>query len=95
MELDIEDIKQLVIVRGDVQIFDDIEYRRSTKWPYFERFGKRLHRAVWEWHNGPIKTKFQVHHLDENRENNQIENLELLPILGLEDDCSLSHARPS
>ena len=74
----IEDLKQLVVVRSDTQTFDGIEYRRSSKWPYFERFGKRLHRAVWEWHNGPIQSKFQIHHLDENRENNQIDNLEMI-----------------
>ena len=45
---------------------------------YFQCRGKRLHRVVWEYHNGPIPKGFHVHHKDNNRSNNQIENLELL-----------------
>lgn len=46
---------------------------------YFQRKGVRLHRAVWEKHNGEIPKGYHVHHKDENRKNNEIENLELLP----------------
>ncbi len=49
---------------------------------YFQHKGKRLHRAVWEAHNGAIPEGYHVHHIDENRSNNQIENLSLMP--GLE-----------
>ncbi|MFZ2189753.1 MAG: HNH endonuclease signature motif containing protein [Candidatus Magasanikiibacteriota bacterium] len=45
---------------------------------YFQRHGKRLHRAVWQYHNGEIPNGFHVHHKDGNRANNDIENLELL-----------------
>jgi Tfp pilus assembly protein PilV len=38
-----------------------------------------LHRAVWEFHNGPINDpKMHVHHLDGDRSNNQITNLQLM-----------------
>ena len=46
--------------------------------PYFQHKGKRLHRTVWEFHNGVIPKGYHVHHRDENRANNTIENLELL-----------------
>jgi len=37
-----------------------------------------LHQAVWEFHNGEIPTGHHVHHKDEDKENNKIENLELI-----------------
>lgn len=39
---------------------------------------KRLHRYVWEKYHGAIPTGYQVHHIDKNKDNNSIENLELL-----------------
>lgn len=51
----------------------------------FTRFGnywrsarKFLHRAVWEFHYGQIPKGWHVHHKDENRENNDVSNLELV-----------------
>jgi len=46
---------------------------------YFQRKGKRLHRAVWEAYNGDIPEGYHVHHMDGDRSNNQIENLALVP----------------
>ena len=45
---------------------------------YYQRHGKRLHREVWQHHNGPIPKGFHVHHRDGDRTNNDISNLELL-----------------
>lgn len=39
----------------------------------------RLHRAVYSEHFGAIPKGFDVHHKDENRANNAIDNLELIP----------------
>lgn len=39
---------------------------------------KRLHRAVWEWHNGEIQEGMQIDHLDRDKSNNRIENLRLV-----------------
>lgn len=36
------------------------------------------HRVVWEREHGPIPTGFHVHHIDEDRSNNAIENLRLV-----------------
>jgi len=43
--------------------------------------GKRtlLHRDVWEFYKGPIPKGWDIHHIDLDRENNAIENLECLP----------------
>lgn len=40
---------------------------------------RRLHRAVWEAHFGPIPKGYQIHHVDGDRSNNRIENLDCLP----------------
>ena len=45
---------------------------------YYQRKGKRLHRVVWEHHNGAIPKGYHVHHIDGDRSNNDIDNLSLL-----------------
>lgn len=45
---------------------------------YFQHKGKRLHRAVWEYHHGEIPKGYHVHHVDGDRCNNNISNLTLL-----------------
>lgn len=37
-----------------------------------------LHRDVWEHHHGPIPPGLEVHHIDHDKANNAVENLELL-----------------
>ena len=46
---------------------------------YFQHKGRRLHRVVWEFYHGPVPKGYHVHHMDGNRANNQIENLECIP----------------
>lgn len=38
---------------------------------------RRLHQAVWEFFNGPAPAGLHIHHIDEDRSNNQIDNLEI------------------
>lgn len=45
---------------------------------YFQRKGARLHRVVWEHHKGPIPDGMHVHHVNGNRSENGIENLDLV-----------------
>lgn len=45
---------------------------------YFQRKGTRLHREVWKAAHGDIPEGYEVHHIDENRANNQLENLVLM-----------------
>jgi hypothetical protein len=37
-----------------------------------------LHRYVWEQNNGSIPSGFDIHHIDNNKQNNDIKNLECL-----------------
>lgn len=81
------------IVSATQQRFNGILYTRwegerryfvcLSKHGKLQRGNRYLHRAVWEYHYGPIPIgkKYHVHHKDGNRANNQIENLELLTCL--------------
>ena len=42
---------------------------------YLHMKGIRLHRIVWEIHNGPIPKGFDIHHKDGDKLNNAINNL--------------------
>lgn len=42
------------------------------------RNGKTIHRMVWEYYNGKIPEGYVIHHKDENKLNNSIDNLQLL-----------------
>ena len=48
---------------------------------YRKTFGDRdlMHRVVWGFYNGEIPEGFDVHHINNDREDNRIENLECLP----------------
>lgn len=37
-----------------------------------------LHRDLWEHHNGPIPDGYDIHHIDHDRTNNELSNLELI-----------------
>lgn len=55
--------------------------RRSDRVYFFRMCGKRpkrLHRAVWEHHRGPVPPGHHVHHVDGDPGNNAIENLECI-----------------
>lgn len=51
-------------------------YRRGNTTP--DNPERWLHRYVWHKHKGPIPDGYSVHHRDEDKTNNAIENLELL-----------------
>ena len=67
---------QVQKISDTIQKFDGVSYYRCG--PYFQRKGKRLHRTVWEFHNGPIPAGYDIHHIDGDRANNDIDNLQLL-----------------
>lgn len=75
-------------MEGIAVVFNGATYIRNPKSRYYfkhttknaERKGaKQLHRAVWEFFNGPIPKGYHVHHIDGNVDNNDITNLECLP----------------
>lgn len=64
---------RVLAVSPTIQRFRGEDYWLCGK--YFQRYGVRLHRAVWEHFNGAIPADHHVHHVDEDRGNNSIENL--------------------
>lgn len=68
---------RVIVVSDTIQEFMGARYYLCGY--YYQRKGKRLHRAVWEYFNGEIPEGYHVHHIDENRANNDIENLSLMP----------------
>lgn len=63
---------------------DGYKFRRDPKSGYYlstKNIGagrKRLHRYVWEKHNGPIPKGYEINHIDENKYNNEISNFECI-----------------
>lgn len=64
----------VTVISETIQEFRGENYYRCGC--YFQRKGKRLHRVVWETYNGPVPNGYHVHHIDGNRANNSIDNLE-------------------
>lgn len=67
---------QVTVISETIQEFDGIRYYLCG--PYFQRKGRRLHRAIWESVNGPIPDGHHIHHVDHDASNNAIENLALM-----------------
>lgn len=60
--------------------FDGLKFTRDDKTGYYlnSTIRKRLHRYVWEYHNGEIPKGYHVHHADHDKSNNDISNLVLV-----------------
>lgn len=61
--------------------YDGHKFRKDTKSGYYlstakiDGNRKRLHVYVWEKFNGAVPNGYNIHHFDENKDDNQIENL--------------------
>lgn len=67
-----------------VACVDGLKFRKDKKTGYYlssKKIGekrKRLHVYIWESNNGTIPAGYDVHHKDHDKNNNDIDNLELL-----------------
>ncbi len=66
--------------------FDGYKFRRDAKTGYYLAnkptymgHRERLHVYVWRKNNGPIPEGYHVHHVDEDKSHNDIENLRCIP----------------
>ena len=61
-------------------ICDGHKFTKPTGRKYYRNtsLGIDLHRYIWEKHNGPIPSGYNVHHKDRNTDNNDISNLMLI-----------------
>lgn len=67
--------------RKEPQDFNGNKYTVNHNGYYRKTYGNRelMHRDVWEFYNEPIPKGWDIHHKDENKANNDINNLECLP----------------
>jgi transcription elongation factor Elf1 len=69
---------------GDLAFVDGYKFRKDKKTGYYLSTCKigtsriRLHRYMWMKYHGEIPKGFEVHHKDGNKDNNEIDNLELM-----------------
>jgi len=61
------------------QFFDGKKFTLRNHGYYALTIGNRdlMHRYVWEYHNSKIKKGYDIHHIDHDKSNNNINNLEL------------------
>lgn len=57
-------------------------YFQCNAWdPEARKYRYRLlHRDVWQYYNGPIPSGHHIHHADGDWDNNDVDNLECLPV---------------
>lgn len=69
-----------LVKSNEYQIFNGKKYTKRNNGYYALTTGKRnlMHRDVWEYYNGIIPDKCDIHHIDEDKKNNDISNLECL-----------------
>lgn len=60
-------------------IFNGKKYKLYEGTKYYSSGPIRLHRKVWEYHNGEIPKGYEVHHIDFDSTNNDISNLMCIP----------------
>lgn len=65
---------------GKYVYFNNLKFTRDDKTGYYRcsKTGERLHRYVWKYYHGEIPKGYQIHHIDENKDNNDISNLQLI-----------------
>ena len=64
------------------QYFNGVRFIRDDKTGYYGGFADgrkiRMHRYVWEYYNGEIPKGYHIHHIDRDKSNNDISNLQLI-----------------
>ena len=58
-------------------MFDGKKWWRDNK-GYYRRQGLILHREIWKKFKGSIPKNYHIHHIDKNKDNNDISNLQCL-----------------
>jgi hypothetical protein len=73
-------MKVKYLENNDLAVFDGKKFRRDKKTGYYlnSTIHKRLHIYVWEYYNGPIPKGYQIHHKNHDKNQNDIENLQMV-----------------
>ena len=65
---------EVIIIDDTHQSFNGVTYRRNKR-GWFQIPYSTIHRDVWTFHNGEIPAGYDIHHIDGDKANNQIDNL--------------------
>lgn len=60
------------------QFFNGKSFKLQKGEHYFNNGEDKMHTYVWEHYNGKVDKGYHIHHIDGNKSNNKIENLEKL-----------------
>lgn len=60
------------------QWIDNQGYKQVVLYRDGKRYFRRVHRLVWESYNGDIKEGMVINHIDSNKTNNSLSNLEVV-----------------
>jgi hypothetical protein len=64
-------------------VYDGIQWFLNRRGYYVSHKGDKtsqLHRYIYEHEYGPIPEGYQIHHIDENTQNNSLDNLKMMTI---------------
>lgn len=70
-----------IIYKNNYAFVDGYKFRKDEQTGYYlstrkiNGYRPRLHVYIWNKYNGDIPNGYQIHHKDENKDNNEIDNL--------------------
>lgn len=76
LERDLTAPPTVEVIDDTRQSFDGVTYRKNHDGHFYR--GLALHRAVWSYCVGEIPDGYHIHHVDEDKANNDIVNLQML-----------------
>jgi hypothetical protein len=85
----------MIKYENDYAYVDGYKFKKNTRDNYYlssNNIGNRrkyLHIYIWEKHNGEIPKGYDIHHIDHNKDNNEISNLKMI----LKREHSLLHSK--
>lgn len=76
LERDLHEPPAVEVVDEKHQRFDGVTYTKNHSEHFTASQG--IHRAVWQYYNGQIPDGYHIHHIDEDKNNNAVSNLQCL-----------------
>jgi len=76
LERDLTAPPQVEVIDDTHQRFNGMIYHKNPSGHYMTNLP--LHRAVWSFNHGQIPNGYHIHHIDQDKANNHIENLQAL-----------------
>ncbi len=88
LERDLTEPPKVEIIDDTHQKFDGLTFRKKKDGHYKKDLA--IHRIVYNYYKGEIPADYEIHHIDENKDNNNISNLIMLT----KSEHALQHGSP-